>query len=70
MATYVRNATGMLYRKLDLVGATFTVTPENKKYFEQGMVLLVGYGERTKTILTPTELEEQFTLLTEDDEDD
>lgn len=70
MTTYVRNATGMLYRKLDLVGLTLTVTPENKKYLEQGMVILAGYGEQSKTILTPMELEEQFTLLTEDDEDD
>lgn len=69
MTTYVRNATGMLYRKLDLVGLTLTVTPENKKYFEQGMVILAGYGEQLKTILTPTELEEQFTLIDEDDDD-
>lgn len=70
MTTYVNNSTGMVYRKLDLVGLTLRVTPETKRYFEQGMVILQGYGEQIKTILTPAELEEQFTLLTEDDEDD
>lgn len=69
MTTYVKNSTGMLYRKLDLVGLTLTVTHETKRYFEQGMVILKGYGEQINTILTPAELEEQFTLIDEDDDD-
>lgn len=69
MTTYVKNSTGMLYRKLDLVGLTLTVTPKNKKYFEQGMVILKGYGEQINTIITPSELEEQFTLIDEGEDD-
>lgn len=70
MTTYVKNSTGMLYRKLDLVGLTLTVTHETKRYFEQGIVLLEQYGETRLTILSKAELETNFTLLTEDDEDD
>ena len=66
MTTYVNNKTGHLYRKIDPVG----VTSDTKKYFEKGMVALRGYGERTEIILSTAELEEHYTLLTEDDEDD
>ena len=70
MTTYVRNGTGNLYKRVDPCGFNFTITPKNKKYFEQGIVLLEQYGETRLIILSKAELETNFTLLTEDDDDD
>ena len=69
MTTYVKNDTGMLYREIDSVGAELTVTRENKKYFEQGMVFLRGYGDKHLTLVTRRELRNHFTLLTEGEDD-
>lgn len=69
MTTYVKNGTGLLFRKVDPVGMQLTVTPETKRYIERGMVLLKGYGEDRITMATPEELKEKFTLLTEGEDD-
>lgn len=69
MTTYVNKITGHLCRKVDPVGMQITVTPENKKYFEQGAVFMQIYGDERITVITPAELKENFTFLTEDEDD-
>lgn len=69
MTTYVHNKTGHLYREIDPTGQVLTITPENKVRLEKGIVLFCQYGENELTVLSKDEVESDFTLLTEDDND-